>query len=142
MHCSARHMIMLNSIWRPKNPLENYYMNDYLRSVESPGWTSIGRRSWYIFFIVLGSSLLNFKAMCQISLVGLMGPRNLLNRGSSIHPRGKQCTCLGLIGITTMTFARRCSNSTITEFNTAHSIIFNSIVYTIGLVAPFNVSSR
>ena len=86
--------------------LENFYMDDYLDSVESPERAHpprgpIPREESPERAHLGGFKLTKFVSNVQIWLTELMGQLNPLNRRSSFHQRRNQCTCLGLSGITT-----------------------------------------
>ena len=85
----------------PKAVLENFYMDDYLDSVESTERALIRSKELVHLLHLGGFRLTKFRAMYQICLAELMDLLNPLNGRSSFHPRRNQCACLGLSGITT-----------------------------------------
>ena len=85
-----------------KAVLENFYMDDYLDSVESPERALIRSKELVHLLHLGGFKLTKFVSnVPDPALTELMGLLNPLNRRSSFHQRRNQCTCLGLSGITT-----------------------------------------
>ena len=100
-HAPNMHFNALRETTQRFNPkLQKPSLKTFTWTIISALWSllrrpSIDRRNWYIFSILVGTSLQNLKAMSQTWLIELMVLFNLLNPRLLFHDKRINRTCLG-----------------------------------------------